>query len=65
MKVGWLVVGCCVLATRVKQKCLAFFFFLIKKFVFIYMPGDGKATHPSMKIVILKLAFEVLVLGSV
>lgn len=55
--------GCCVLATRIKQKCLAFF--LINKFVLIYTSVDGEASRPSMKIITLKSAFEVLVLNCV
>lgn len=51
--------GCCVLATIIKQKCLAFLKLI---FVLIYIPGDGKAFLPSMKVVTLKLAFEVLAL---
>lgn len=54
--------GCGLLCVGHYNKTEMFAFFLINKFVLIYIPGDGKASHPLMKVVTLKLAFEVLVL---
>lgn len=60
---GWLwVVVCWPLESN---KNVLLFFFLINKFVLIYTSVDGEASHPSMKIITLKSAFEVLVLNCV